>query len=114
MPAATTFNPAGLNPGTGAEYGGTPQPTDITNYRVDGEILGNVRQQSVGGTLAQQGQARRPRWQSRSGHTGRSYGNDQHMRGAVERFRSLAFKRCAHGAPAGARARALSAGVLVR
>ncbi|WP_063900215.1 PAAR-like domain-containing protein [Burkholderia pseudomultivorans] len=44
--AATTFNAAGLNPGTIAKYGATPITSDIQAYRVDGEILTGLQEKS--------------------------------------------------------------------
>jgi hypothetical protein len=41
---ATTFNSAGLNPATVAKYGGTPTPSAIDAYRVDGEILTRLQE----------------------------------------------------------------------
>jgi hypothetical protein len=48
---ADTFNAAGLNSGTVAKYGGTVQSSAINAYRVNGEILGDVQTQNVGGTV---------------------------------------------------------------
>jgi hypothetical protein len=48
---AWTFNSAGLNTGTVTKYGGTSQATDITAYRVKGEILTAVQEQGIGSTL---------------------------------------------------------------
>ena len=39
---ADTFNAAGLNSGTVAKYGGTVHNSDVTAYRVSGEILGDL------------------------------------------------------------------------
>jgi hypothetical protein len=49
--SAWTFNSAGLNGGTVAKYGGTPQPSNIIAYRVKGEILTAVQEQGIGSTL---------------------------------------------------------------
>ncbi|MEQ2153277.1 hypothetical protein UXJ26_12575 [Burkholderia multivorans] len=46
--SAMTFNAAGLNPGTVAQYGGTVQPTNITAYRVDGDILTGLQEGRLG------------------------------------------------------------------
>lgn len=52
---ATTFNAAGLNPGTAAQYGGTSQKSSIEAYRVSGEILSGLQSQGWGGTLVAAG-----------------------------------------------------------
>lgn len=46
--SAVTFNAAGLNPETVAQYGGTVQPTNITAYRVDGDILTGLQEGRLG------------------------------------------------------------------
>ncbi|KVW20272.1 VgrG protein [Burkholderia cepacia] len=43
-----TFNAAGLNPETVAQYGGTAQPANITAYRVDGDILTGLQEGRLG------------------------------------------------------------------
>lgn len=47
----TTYNAAGLNRGTIQKYNGTPKPAEINAYRVDGEILTGIQEQSLGATL---------------------------------------------------------------
>jgi hypothetical protein len=44
---ATTFNAAGLNPGTIERYGGAPVASDIQAYRVDGEVLTSLQEGSL-------------------------------------------------------------------
>jgi hypothetical protein len=51
----STFNAAGLKGGTVGDYGGTPKPSDINAYRVEGEILTNLQEFSVGGSVAAAG-----------------------------------------------------------
>ncbi|EMH2976493.1 type VI secretion system tip protein VgrG [Burkholderia multivorans] len=46
--SAVTFNAAGLNPETVAQYGGTVQATNITAYRVDGDILTGLQEGRLG------------------------------------------------------------------
>ncbi len=46
-----TFNSAGLNGGTVAKYGGTPQASNVIAYRVKGEILTAIQEQGIGSTL---------------------------------------------------------------
>lgn len=46
---ATTFNAAGLNPNTVARYGGTPKPSAIAAYQVEGEVLTNVQEATFWG-----------------------------------------------------------------
>jgi len=48
---AWTFNSAGLKSSTVTKYGGTVHPTDVTAYRVDGEVLTGVQEQGWKGTL---------------------------------------------------------------
>ncbi|AMP04700.1 type VI secretion system tip protein TssI/VgrG [Collimonas pratensis] len=45
--SATTFNAAGLNPETVAHYGGVVHPSQITAYRVDGEVLTGLQEPTV-------------------------------------------------------------------
>jgi hypothetical protein len=52
---AVTFNAAGLNSGTVAKYGGMVHDSDVTAYRVSGEILGDLQEQNLGGTLLSAG-----------------------------------------------------------
>jgi hypothetical protein len=52
---ATTFNSAGLNSGTVSQYGGTPATPLVENiqaFRVNGEILTAIQEQSLGSTLS--------------------------------------------------------------
>ncbi|CAB5127781.1 type VI secretion system Vgr family protein [Burkholderia cenocepacia] len=46
--SAVTFNAAGLNPETVAQYGGTAQAANITAYRVDGDILTGLQEGRLG------------------------------------------------------------------
>lgn len=46
--SAVTFNAAGLDPGTVAQYGGAVQPSNITAYRVDGDILTGMQEGRLG------------------------------------------------------------------
>ena len=48
---ADTFNAAGLNEHTVKRYGGTVHDSAINAYRVDGEILTGIQEQSLTGTL---------------------------------------------------------------
>lgn len=52
---ATTFNSAGLHPDTVERYGGSVLPSQITAYRVDGEVLTGLQEQGFKGTLAAAG-----------------------------------------------------------
>jgi type VI secretion system secreted protein VgrG len=45
---ATIFNASGLNPETLPLYGATQQPSSITNYRVDGDILTGMQEGKLG------------------------------------------------------------------
>jgi hypothetical protein len=47
----TTFNAAGLSKGTVAKYGGSSTDPEIHAYRVSGEVLTGVQEQSWGSTL---------------------------------------------------------------
>lgn len=51
----TTFNAAGLSGNTIEKSGGTEVASDINAYRVSGEILTNIQETSVGGTLVAYG-----------------------------------------------------------
>ncbi|MDR3101087.1 MAG: type VI secretion system tip protein VgrG [Paraburkholderia sp.] len=46
--SAVTFNAAGLNPETIAQYGGTAQTSNITAYRVNGDILTGLQEGGLG------------------------------------------------------------------
>jgi type VI secretion system secreted protein VgrG len=46
--SATTFNAAGLNTQTLPMYGAAAQPSSITNYRVDGDILTGLQEGKLG------------------------------------------------------------------
>ncbi|AJK50305.1 type VI secretion system tip protein TssI/VgrG [Burkholderia plantarii] len=46
--SAITFNAAGLDPGTVAQYGGAAQASNITAYRVDGDILTGMQEGRLG------------------------------------------------------------------
>lgn len=48
---ATTFNSAGLHKATVARYGGVPTPSDISAYRVSGEILTGIQESGFMSTL---------------------------------------------------------------
>jgi uncharacterized Zn-binding protein involved in type VI secretion len=50
--SAYTYNPAGLNSSTAARYGGAAHDSNVTVFRVAGEILGDLQEQNLGGTLA--------------------------------------------------------------